>query len=142
MAFRRAGHEPVNAFPVGGAYLFKHYFEGDAVFRRLRRYYNNAQYRFEVPPDDFDEVRSFLADHGYGLVVVDELDPFVVVVLKYTSHPDNIFKESVIHRGVPDYNCFLMTDREAVERAVEAGATRLEATGLENPFVAGEDGQP
>lgn len=132
--FRRAGDEPVNAFAVDETYLFKHYFEGDEVFDRLKTYYNNQQYRFEVPPDDLDEIRRFLAEHGYGLVVVDVPEAFVVVVRKYTGHPDNIFKESVIQRSVDGYNCFLMTDQDAVDRAVEAGATRLAETGLENPF--------
>lgn len=132
--FRRAGDERVNAFEVDETYLFRHYFEGEDVFDRLKGYYNNQQYRFEVPSEELDEVRSFLADHGYGLVVVDVLEAFVVVVRKYTRHPDNIFKESVIQRSVDGYNCFLMTDQDAVERAVEEGATRLGETGLENPF--------
>lgn len=52
--FRRASHEPVNVFEVGGRYLFKEYFSADAVFGRLKQYYNSQKYRFEVPPEDFD----------------------------------------------------------------------------------------
>jgi hypothetical protein len=133
-AFHRADHEQVNVFDVNGLYLFKHYFDGEEVFARLKQYYNNQQYRFEVPPEDFDEIQAFLAKHGYGLVLVDALDPFVVVVTKYTAHPDNIFKKSVIQRSVDEYNCFLMTDQVAVEQAVYVGATRLTDTDLENPF--------
>ena len=59
---------------------------------------------------------------------------FAVVVRQYTAHPDNIFKESVIQRTVEDYHCFLMTDQNAVEGAVDDGATRLTATDLANPF--------
>ncbi|MFW6376531.1 MAG: hypothetical protein ACOC0F_01015 [archaeon] len=132
--FRRASHARVNVFEVDGTYLFKHYFEGEAVFDRLKPYYDNQAYRFEVPPDEFPGLRTFLADNGYGLVVVDAVDEFAVVVRQYTAHPDNIFKESVVQRRVGDYNCFLMTDQEAVEAAVDDGATRLTATGLENPF--------
>ena len=134
--FQRAGHERINAFAVDGYYLFKHYFEGDEVFARLGRYYNNQQYRFEVPTKDFKGIRSFVAKHGYGLVAVDEatLPEFVVVVRKFTTHPDNIFKASVIHRASGDYNCFLMTDQNAVKRAVEAGAIRLTQTPLRSPF--------
>jgi hypothetical protein len=133
-AFRRASHEQVNVFEVDELYLFKHYFDGEDVFDRLKRYYNNQQYRFEVPPDEFEDLQAFLAEHGYGLVVVDVLPEFVVVVKKYTDHPENIFKTSVIQRSVDGYNCFLLTDRDAVDRAVDAGATRLPETGLENPF--------
>ena len=133
-AFRRASHEQVNVFEVDELYLFKHYFDGEDVFDRLKPYYNNQQYRFEVPPDEFEDLQAFLAEHGYGLVVVDVLTGFVVVVEKYTDHPENIFKTSVIQRSVDGYNCFLLTDRDAVDRAVGAGATRLPETSLENPF--------
>lgn len=133
-SFRRAGQERVNVFEVDEAYLFKHYFDGEAVFDRLKRHYNNQQYRFEVPPDEFPAIRSFLGEHGYGLVVVDVLAPFVVVVEQYTAHPENIFKASVIQRSVDGYNCFLLTDRRAVERAVEDGAARLSETDVSNPF--------
>lgn len=132
--FRRAGDEQVNVFEVDEWYLFKQYFDGDEVFDRLKQYYNNQHYRFEVPLDDFENLRSFLAEYGYGLVVVDAIEEFVVVVEKYTSHPENIFKQSVMQRSVDGYNCFLMTDQTAVEQAVHDGATRLTETELSNPF--------
>jgi hypothetical protein len=132
--FRRAGDEQVNVFEIDETYLFKHYFDGEEVFDRLKRFYNNQQYRFEVPADAFEELRSFLAEHGYGLVVVDAVAEFAVVVKKYTQHPENIFKGSVIHRRVDGYNAFLMTDQTAVDRATREGAIRLTNTDLENPF--------
>ncbi|MFC6616088.1 hypothetical protein ACFQAS_14320 [Halopenitus salinus] len=131
---RRAGDERVNVFVVDDVHLFKHFFEDEAVFDRLKRYYNNHQYRFEVPANEYDELREFLEDHGYGLVGVDVIEEFVVVVKKYTDHPDNIFKESVVQRTVNGYNCFLMTDQSAVENAVQQGAIRLRQTDLANPF--------
>jgi hypothetical protein len=133
-AFRRAGQEQVNVFEVDETYLFKHYFDGDEVFDRLKQYYNNQQYRFEVPPDEFEDLQSFLAEYGYGLVVVDVIEEFVVVVEKYTTHPENIFKASVIHRSVDGYNCFLMTDQAAVEQATRKHAARLTETELQQPF--------
>ena len=132
--FRRTGDEQVNVFEVDETYLFKHYFDGADVFNRLKRYYNNQHYRFEVPPDEFEELRSFLADQGYGLVVVDAIEEFVVVVKKYTSHPENIFKQSVIQRSVDGHNCFLLTDQAAVEQATREHATRLTETDLSHPF--------
>jgi hypothetical protein len=132
--FRRAGDERVNVFEVDETYLFKHYFEGEDVFDRLKQYYNNQHYRFEVPPDKFEDMRSFLADYGYGLVIVDAIDEFVVVVEKYTTHPENIFKQSVIQRSVDGYNCFLLTDQAAVEQATREHATRLTVTDLSHPF--------
>ena len=133
-AFRRAGDEQVNVFEIDETYLFKHYFDGEEVFDRLKRFYNNQHYRFEVPTAKFETLRSFLAEHGYGLVVVDAVEEFAVVVKKYTQHPENIFKGSVIHRSVEGYNAFLMTDQTAVDRATREGAIRLTNTDLENPF--------
>ena len=133
-SFHRASHERVNVFVVDETYLFKHYFDGEEVFDRLRRYYNNQQYRFEVPTGAFEDLQEFLADHGYGLVVVDVSEEFAVVVRKYTAHPGGIFKQSVIQRSVDGHNCFLLTDRDAVRQAVADGATRLTKTGFENPF--------
>ncbi|MFB6146439.1 MAG: hypothetical protein ABEJ08_01985 [Halobacteriaceae archaeon] len=135
MAFSRAGRERVNAFEVEDRYLFKHYFERDEVFERLRPYYDHSQYRFEVPDGEFETVQSDLADHDYALVVVDAVAPYVVVVEQYTAHPDNIFKASVAQRTVEGHNCFLLTDRAAVADATDEGARRLSATGLSNPFV-------
>jgi hypothetical protein len=132
--FRRANHEQVNVFEVDDSYLFKHYFDTEEVFDRLKRYYNGQQYRFEVPPHEFEDLQSFLGEYGYGLVVVDALEAFVVVVNKYTAHPDNIFKSSVIQRSADGYNCFLLTDQTAVERAVQDGATPLTETDISNPF--------
>jgi len=133
---QRAGHERINAFAIDGYYLFAHYFEGDEVFARLGRYYNNQQYRFEVPVGNFDTLQAFAAKHDYALVVIDEasIPEFVVAVRTYTAHPDNIFKASVIHRTSGNYNCFLMTDQDAVTKAVEAEAIRLTQTALANPF--------
>jgi hypothetical protein len=126
--------ERVNAFRIDERHLFKHYFEGEDVFARLKPYYNNQQYRFEVPPDEFEDVRSFLAECGYELVVVDPIEKFVVVVEQYTAHPEGVFEESVAQRSVDGYNCFLVTDQYAVAGAVAEGATRLTDTDLPNPF--------
>ena len=130
----RRGEGRVNAFRVDERFLFRHYFEGEAVFDRLKQYYNNQQYRFEVPPSEFDAIRTFLADHGYLLGVVDDPGEFVVVVQKYTYHPENIFKDAVMQRGDANYNYFLMKDRAAVEAAVDDGATTIGGTDLEHPF--------
>lgn len=133
-AFCRGGEERVNVFEVDERYLFKHYFDNEEVFDRLKHYYNNQHYRFEVPPDEFTQLRSFLSDQGYGLVIIDTIEEFIVVVQKYTTHPDNIFKQSVIQRSVSNYNCFLLTDQAAVEQATRDHATRLIDTDLANPF--------
>jgi hypothetical protein len=126
--------ERVNTFQVDERHLFKHYFEGEDVFARLKPYYNAQQYRFEIPPDEFDDVRSFLTEHGYELVVVGPTEKFVVVVEQYTTHPEGVFEESVAQRSVDGYNCFLVTDQYAVAGAVAEGATRLSDTDLPNPF--------
>ncbi|MFB6196962.1 MAG: hypothetical protein ABEI52_01665, partial [Halobacteriaceae archaeon] len=106
--FTRADQDRVNVFPVEERYLFKQYFDNEDIFGRLRQYYNNQQYRFEVPADDFDDIQAFLENHDYALVVVDEIEAFTVAVEKYTEHPENIFKDSVLQRGDVDYNLFVM----------------------------------
>lgn len=130
-AFHRAGRERVNVFPVGERYLFKYYFEETEVFSRISRYYDQYEYRFDVPDARFKYVKSFLADAGYDLVVVTDVSPFVVVKRKFTTHPDILFEQSVIHESVDNFNCFVMTDREAVDAAVDQGARYLRETGLE-----------
>jgi hypothetical protein len=92
--FQRAGHERVNAFAIGDYYLFKHYFAEDEVFARLGHYYNNQQYRFQVPATQFEQLHQFVGQYGYALVPLDEtsVPEFVVGVEKYTAHPENIFK--------------------------------------------------
>lgn len=134
MAGGGAAAERVNVFEVDELYLFKHYFEGEAVFNRLKEYYNNQGYRFELPPSEFNDVQRFLSEHGYRLERVDDVEPYVVVVEQYTAHPENIFKGSVLHRSADGYNCFLMTDRESVAEAVETDAERLADVAVESPF--------
>lgn len=131
---RRADHEQVNVFEVDEIYLFKHYFDSEEVFDRLKKYYNNQQYRFEIPPSEYEDLRQFLEERGYALVVIEELSLFMVVVEKYTAHPENIFKASVIQRAIDGYNCFLLTGQEAVEQAVQNEAIRFTERNLGNPF--------
>lgn len=126
--------ERVYVFPVENQYVFKHYFDGEEVFNQLKRFYNNHQYCFEVPGGEFESLKDSLADYGYALKVVEDVDEFVIVVEKYTSHPDNIFKSSVIQRGDSEYNFFLMADPVAVEQAALQGGTRLTETDLVSPF--------
>lgn len=123
--------ERVNTFWTGDRFLFRHYFAGDEVFARLRSYYDGSQYRFEVPHDEYPEVRRFLRDRGYRLVLVDAVEEFVVVVRRYTRHPENVFKASVLQWSVGEYNCFLLKDRASVELAASQGATPLVDTGIE-----------
>lgn len=120
----------VNAFHVGDSYLFRHYFDGEAVFARLRQYYDPGQYRFAVPTQRFDGIRRFLADYGYVLEPVVRPEDFAVVVRKYTAHPDGIFKQSVLQQDHGDYTLFLLKDARAVNRAVAGGATRLRDSSL------------
>lgn len=127
------GRERVNAFQVGDRYLFRHYFEGEGVFDRLKPYYDPQEYRFAVPTHRFEQVQVFLGDRGYDLVVVDP-EAYAVVVKKYTSHPENVFKAAVLQRSVDGYNCFVLRDEDSVERAVDQGATRLTATDFDVAF--------
>lgn len=132
--FHRASHERVNAFEVDGELVFKEYFTDRDLFDDLRRYYDGNQYRFEVPEENFDAVREHLAEAGFGLVRVEDVDPFVVAVRMYTAHPKRIFKDSVAHHSSKGYNFFLMDSEDAVEYAVRNGAKRAEDVGPPHPF--------
>ncbi|GAB3417645.1 hypothetical protein GCM10027435_16600 [Haloparvum alkalitolerans] len=137
MPVRESGPERVNAFLIGDRYLFRHYFDGDAVFDRLKPYYEHDEYRFAVPPRRFEQIQAFLADRDYDLRVVDDPAPFVVVVRKYRSHPENVFKAAVHRWSTPNHNCFLLRDEGSVETAVRSGATRLPETSLSVSFADG-----
>lgn len=121
--------EPIYVFELDDTYLFKHYFERTDIFSELQEYYNNDEYRFEVPVDEFSEVQDFLESNHYRPVVVDDLEEFSVVKEAYTEHAD-ILRNSVMHWTRREYNFFIMKDPETVEQALEHGATRLEDTDL------------
>jgi hypothetical protein len=129
-AFHQAGRTRINAFQLGEVYLFRHYFEDDDVFDQLKRYYSVYDYRFEVPESRFGRVQRLLDEHGYALAKVPDPEPFAVVKRKYTEHPTVLFRGSVFHRSLDQFNCFVMKDREAVDDAVSQGARRLSETEL------------
>lgn len=126
--------EQVNLFRVEDRYLFKQYFDQDTVFTALRDYYNQDDYRFEVPPDVVEEVKQVLREHMFEPVVVDAPAEFCVVYPKYTDHPDVLFKAAVLQRSKRDKHLFLLKDRLSVEQAVNNGATRLADTDMETRF--------
>ena len=120
----------ITAFEIDDTYLFSHYFEQDDVFAKLSEYYNDAEYRFEVPAQDLDSVRTVLDDHFYEPEVADDTEAFCVVKEKYTDHAD-ILRNAVFHTSRREYTVFLMKDALTVEQAVEQGATRLAEADLE-----------
>ena len=126
--------EQVNLFRVEDRYLFKQYFEQDDLFAKLRRYYNEDDYRFEVPQEDIADVQDLLEAYFYAPHIVDEPEDFCVVHRKYVEHPDVLFKASVLQRSQGDYHVFLMKDELSVDQAVHNGAARLEDTGIEFMF--------
>jgi len=119
--------ERINVFPVDDQYLFTHYFDRTDVFEELSEYYNEEQYRFEIPADEFDHVREFLGEEYYDPAVVDELERFCVVKEKYTEHAD-ILKNSVVNWERRGHLFFLMKAELSIKEALEHGATRLKDT--------------
>ncbi|KXA89997.1 hypothetical protein AKJ62_01945 [candidate division MSBL1 archaeon SCGC-AAA259D14] len=51
----------INLFHTGGAYAFKHCFEGEDMFDELRDCYGSFKYKFEV-----EFVRSALSGNKFG----------------------------------------------------------------------------
>ncbi|MDS0476822.1 hypothetical protein [Natrinema sp. 1APR25-10V2] len=125
--------EPLYVFLVGDRYLFKAYFDEDNMFDALRPYYNEDDYRFEVPQDAFNDVKEVLEDHFYEPVVVRDLEPFCVVYPKYTEHPTVLFKAAVLQRSRSDKHIFLMKDQRSVEQAVNRGAIPLTESDIDGP---------
>lgn len=121
--------EPIYVFQIGDEYLFSHYFRRTDIFSELRVYYNDDEYRFEVPEDDFPRVLELLEQNRYDPIRVEDLEEFAVVKEQYTEHKD-ILRNSVMHWSRDEYNIFLMQSPHAVKEAVEQGATPLEETDL------------
>lgn len=120
----------VHVFRIDHAYLFKRYFGENALFEALSGYYDDQEYRFEVPEREWGEVAAALREHGYEPEVVEAVADFVVVKEQYTSHAA-ILQNSVEHWTRRGYTFFLMKDAVSVERAVrEHGATPATETDL------------
>jgi hypothetical protein len=132
--FNGGNQKRIHAFNVSEAYLFKYYFEETPIYNTLEPYYNEPRYRFEVPEKKFEEIQNFLAEYDYALIEIDDPSEFVVVVEKYSDHPEDIFKDSVLQQSDAEYNFFLRKDLAAVEQATHEGATRLTDTDLVVPF--------
>jgi hypothetical protein len=121
--------EQLVVFEVGDEYLFSQYFEQTDLFEDLSEYYNDTEYRFEVPDEEFETVRERLEDAYYEPVVVTDLDPYCVVIDKYDEHAD-ILKQSVATWDRQGKRFFLMKDDLAVQEAVERGAEHISDTDL------------
>jgi hypothetical protein len=116
--------EQFPVFKIEDQYLFSRYFEHEDVFEKLSEFYNDTEYRFEVPEGEFDTVCDRLEDAYYEPVVVTDLEPYCVVIDKYDEHAE-ILKRSVATWERRGKRFFLMKDDLAVKEAIERGATRI-----------------
>lgn len=121
--------DPIYVFEIGGEYLFSHYFYRSDTFSELRMYYNDDEYRFEIPDNDFPRVLELLEQDHYEPIRVEDIAAFAVVKEQSTEHKD-ILRNSVVNESRDGYNFFVMKSPQAVTEAVEQGATRLKATDL------------
>lgn len=119
--------EPIYVFELEDTYLFKHYFERTDIFSELQEYYNGDEYRFEIPVDEFPDVQDLLERNAYKPIYVDDIEEFSVVKEEYTAHAD-ILRNSVMNWSRRGHNFFIMQDPQAVEQALEQGASRLDET--------------
>lgn len=124
--------DPVLLFRVGNQYMFSAYIDHEAVFDDLRQYYNDTEYRFEVPLDAYPEVCERLEDAYFDPVEVTDLEPYCVVLEKYDEHAA-VLKQSVATWERRGHRFFLLRSDLAVADALERGATRLDET----EFVVG-----
>ena len=122
--------ERVYVFPLDRSYVFKRYFGENDLFEAISEFYDNDEYRFDVPEREWDEVADTLREYGYEPAVVEDTEEFVVVKEEYTKHAE-ILKDSVENWSRRGYNFFLMKDPLSAERAVqEHGATPATETDL------------
>lgn len=121
--------DPIYVFEIGSEYLFSHYFYRSDTFSELRMYYNDDEYRFEIPDNDFPRVLELLEQDHYEPIRVEDIAAFAVVKEQSTEHKD-ILRNSVVNESRDGYNFFVMKSPQAVTEAVEQGATRLKATDL------------
>lgn len=119
--------ERLTVFHIGDEYLFTHYFDRDDIFEQLQPYYDSDAYRFEVPAEEFDEVRELLTEEYFEPVVVEDLDPYCVVIEKYDPHAD-ILRNSVVNWERRGHKFFLLKDELSVKEALEQGARRIADT--------------
>lgn len=126
------GPDQLLVFETGDEYLFSQYLGHTELFEDLSEYYNDTEYRFEVPAASFDTVRQRLEDAYYEPVVVTDLEPYCTVIDRYDEHAE-ILKRSVATWERRGKRFFLMQDIPAVKEAVKRGAERVSDT----DFVVG-----
>lgn len=119
--------ELIVVFHTGDEYLFSHYFDRQDIFRDLSDYYNDEQYRFEVPAADFESVQQQLEDAYYKLRIIEDLESYCVVTEKYDKHAD-ILRESIATWERRGHRFFLMKSKLAVKEAIDQGASRVSET--------------
>lgn len=121
--------EPIYVFNIDESYFFTHYFARTDIFSELQFYYNDEEYRFEVPEEDFPRVLELLEENHYKPIRVEDIAEFAVVKDQDTEHAD-ILRNSVLHWSRDGDNFFVMQSPETVEQAVQQGASRLEDINL------------
>lgn len=119
--------EQLTVFRVGEEYLFSEYFEREDVFAELEPYYDRGDYHFTVPAEAFDEVAEVLADACYEPVVIEDLEPYCVVIDRYETHAP-ILRQSVVSWTRRGHRFFLLPSELAVQEALERGATPVAET--------------
>ncbi|MFC5133520.1 MULTISPECIES: hypothetical protein [Haloferacaceae] len=125
--------DQINVFESNDTYLFKQYFDNDDVFEKLRQYYNPDAYRFEVSTDnDLETVEDILHEHFYQINVVDDIEPYCVVIDRDQDH-STILRNAVVRLRQGGQHLFVMNDQLSVDQAIEQGATRLTETDTRLP---------
>jgi hypothetical protein len=124
--------ESVEMFRVGEQYLFTAYIDNQAIFEQVREYYNDTEYRFEVPVEEFETVCDCLEEAYLDPVEVTDPEPYCVVVETYDQHA-KILRDAVATWERRGHRFFLMESELATADAVERGATPV----AETEFVVG-----
>ena len=127
MTESRTNNKTITTFCLGDTYLFSHYFDREDLFVELCEYYDDDEYVFEIPAEEFKHVKELLMQNHYNVITVEDIQAYCVVIDQYEEHAD-ILQDSVLSWKRRGHRFFLMDTEIAVNKAVNQGATRISET--------------
>ena len=116
--------EKINLFKIGRVWCFKHFFDDKELFRELYDYYNQDQYRFELPTvGERNKIIKYLERKGFEIALIEDLSNYTVTLEIFKKYAP-LLRNSIDHIVKGNIRIFVMNDMAAVEEAIAAGAKK------------------
>ena len=116
--------EKINLFKIGRVWCFKHFFDDKELFRELYEYYNQDQYRFELPTvGERNKIIKYLERKGFEIALIEDLSNYTVTLEIFKKYAP-LLRNSIDHIVKGNIRIFVMNDMAAVEEAIAAGAKK------------------